>query len=289
MSTHTLETTGAALVYDVHGPLPNAGGKPPLFMIGQPMEAAGFRALAAHFPDRTVITYDPRGIGRSVRKDGRVDHAPEVQAQDVHAIIEALGAGPVEMFASSGGAVTALALVTAHPGDVITLVAHEPPLLPVLPDAAAAERARAAVRDAYESKGFGAGMAAFLTMSSWQGEFTDEYFAQPPADPALFGMPAEDDGSRDDPLLSDRSWAISSYRPDPTAVAAARTRVIIAVGAETGDMLTGRTAVATAELLGQRATVFPSHHGGFLDGEFGYAGQPAEFARRLREVLDDQG
>lgn len=286
MSTHTLETTGADLVYDVHGPLPTAGGRPPLFLIGQPMEAAGFRALAAHFPDRTVVTYDPRGIGRSVRKDGRVDHAPEVQAEDVHAIIDALGAGPVEMFASSGGAVTALALVTAHPGDVVTLVAHEPPLLPVLPDAAAAERARAAVRDAYEAKGFGAGMAAFLTMSSWQGEFTDEYFAQPTPDPALFGMPAEDDGSRDDPLLSDRSWAVSGYRPDPAAVAAARTRVVIAVGAETGDMLTGRTAVATAELLGQRATVFPSHHGGFLDGEFGYAGQPEEFARTLREVLE---
>jgi len=43
--------------------------------------------------------------------------------------------------------VTALALVAAYPGDVATLVAHEPPLIPVLPDAAAAERARAAVRD----------------------------------------------------------------------------------------------------------------------------------------------
>lgn len=285
MSTHTLETAGADIVYDVHGPLPTAGGRPPLFMIGQPMEAAGFRALAAHFPDRTVVTYDPRGIGRSVRNDGRVDHVPEVQAEDVHAVVEALGAGPVEMFASSGGAVTALALVAAHPGDVITLVAHEPPLIPVLPDAAAAERARAAVRDAYEAKGFGAGMAAFVAMTSWRGEFTEEYFAQPAADPALFGMPTEDDGSRDDPLLSDRSWSVSGYRVDPTAPATAPTRIIIAVGAETGDTFTGRTAVATAALFGRQVTVFPSHHGGFLDEESGYAGQPGEFARRLREVL----
>src|SRR5205085_286150 len=80
-------------------------GRPPLFMIGQPMDASGFGTLASHFPDRTVITYDPRGLGRSTRKDGRVDNAPTVQAQDVHAIVEALGAGPVEMFASSGGAV----------------------------------------------------------------------------------------------------------------------------------------------------------------------------------------
>src|ERR671929_2208828 len=142
---HTLETAEADIVYDVHGPLPTADGRPPLFMIGQPMDASGFATLVSHFPDRTVVTYDPRGLGRSTRKDGRVDHSPTVQANDVHAVIEALGAGPVEMFASSGGAVTALALVAAYPNDVRTLVAHEPPLIPVLPDAEAAERARGRV------------------------------------------------------------------------------------------------------------------------------------------------
>jgi pimeloyl-ACP methyl ester carboxylesterase len=284
---HMLETAEADIAYDVHGQLPTADGRPPLFMIGQPMGASGFGTLASHFADRTVVTYDPRGLGRSTRRDGRVDHSPTVQASDVHAVIEALGAGRVDMFASSGGAVTALALVAAYPDDVITLVAHEPPLIPVLPDAAAAERTRAGVRDAYQLKGSGAGMAAFIAMTSWRGEFTDEYFAQPPADPVQFGMPTEDDGSRDDPLLSDRSWAVSSYRPDIDALAAAPTRIVIAVGEESLDTFTGRTAVATAELLGQQATVFPSHHGGFLGGEFGYAGQPEAFARKLREVLDE--
>src|SRR5262245_54550059 len=170
--THMLETTRADIAYDVPGPLPTAAGRPPLMMIGQPMDAGGFATLASHFPDRTVVTYDPRGLGRSTRKDGRVDHAPTVQAGDVHAVIEALGAGPVELFASSGGAVTALALVAAHPGDVVTLVAHEPPLISVLPDAEAAERARAAVRDAYEAGGRGAGMAGFIAMTSWEGEFS---------------------------------------------------------------------------------------------------------------------
>jgi pimeloyl-ACP methyl ester carboxylesterase len=283
----TLETAEADIAYDVHGPLPTADGRPPLVMIGQPMDASGFSTLASHFPDRTVVTYDPRGFGRSTRRDGRVDNSPTVQAEDVHALIEALGAGPVEMFASSGGAVTALALVAAYPDDVVTLVAHEPPLIPVLPDAEAAERARARVHDAYEAKGSGAGMAAFIAMTSWQGEFTDEYFAQPPADPVAFGMATEDDGSRDDPLLSDRSWAVSSYRPDVDALAAAPTRIVIAEGEESEGTFTGRTAVATATLLDQQATVFPSHHGGFLGGEFGYAGQPEAFARKLRDVLDE--
>jgi pimeloyl-ACP methyl ester carboxylesterase len=287
VTTHKLETTGADIVYDVHGPLPAADGRPPLFMIGQPMDASGFTTLASHFPDRTVITYDPRGLGRSIRKDGRVDNAPSTQADDVHAVIGALGVGPVEMFASSGGAVTALVLVAKYPNDVSTLVAHEPPLIPVLPDAQAAERAIAGVQDAYNAKGWGAGMAAFIAMTSWRGEFTDDYFARPAPDPSQFGMPTEDDGSREDPLLSDRSWAITSYRPDFDALAASPTRIVVALGEESMGIFTGRTSVATAELLGQQATVFPSHHGGFLGGESGYPGQPEAFARKLREVLDE--
>jgi pimeloyl-ACP methyl ester carboxylesterase len=287
-TTRILQTDGADIAYDVHGPLPPADGRPPLLMIGQPMTASGFGALASHFPDRTVVTYDPRGLGRSSRDDGRVDQSPAVQANDVHAVIGALGTGPVEMFASSGGAVTALAVVAAYPNDVLTLVAHEPPLIPVLPDSGAAERARAAVRDAYEARGSGAGMAAFIAMASWRGKFTDEYFAQPATDPTAFGMPTEDDGSRDDLLLSDRSWAVSSYRLDVDALTAAPTRVVIAVGEESHDTFTGRTSVATAELLGQQATVFPSHHGGFVGGEGGHSGQPEAFGRRLRDLLEDE-
>ncbi|CAA9406362.1 MAG: Putative hydrolase [uncultured Pseudonocardia sp.] len=155
MTTHTLALPDADVVYDVRGPLPTAGGRPPLLMIGQPMTAEGFTTLASHFPDRTVVTYDPRGLGRSTRRDGRADHTPESQAADLHALVRALGSGPVEVFGSSGGAVAGLALVTAHPEDVVTLVAHEPPVIPVLPDAAAAERARAGVRDTYEARGRG--------------------------------------------------------------------------------------------------------------------------------------
>ena len=287
METHTVETGEADIVFDVEGPLPTADGRPPLVMIGQPMDASGFRTFASHFPERTVITYDPRGLGRSIRKDGRVDNIPAVQAGDVHGVIGALGAGPVEMFASSGGAVTALAHIAAYPNDVSVLVAHEPPLVSVLPDAEAAERAMARIRDAYAAEGLGVGMAAFIAMTSWRGEFTEEYFAQPTPDPAQFGMPTEDDGSRDDPLLSDRSSAVSSYHPDFDALVAAATRIVVAVGEESAGTFTGRTSVATAERLGQQATVFPSHHGGFVGGDSGYAGQPAAFARKLRHVLTE--
>lgn len=286
-TNHLLDVPGATVAYDVHGPLPPKDGRPPLMLIGQPMDASGFGALTSHFPDRTVVTYDPRGLGRSTRSDGRTDNDPEQQAEDVHAVIAALDAGPVEMFASSGGAVTAFALVTAHPDDLVTLVAHEPPLIDVLPDADQARAAQQATQAIYHEKGWGAGMADFMAMTMWQGEFTDEYAAQPAPDPAQFGMPTDDDGSREDPLLSGVSNAITDYRPDVDALKAAPTRIVIAVGIESEGVFTGRTAVATAEALGQQATVFPSHHGGFMGGEFGYAGEPEAFAARLREVLDE--
>lgn len=286
VTQHTLALPEVDLVYDVHGPLPTADGRPPLMMIGQPMDASGFQAQVALFPDRTIVTYDPRGLGRSRRKDGGITNEPETQAEDIHALIAALGAGPVDMLASSGGAVTALALVTAHPDDVATLVAHEPPIDCVLPDAEMVQRAREAITRAYQEKGWGAGMAAFIQMTSWEGEITDEHLAEPAPDPSAFGMPAEDDGTRDDPLLSDRSWAVTHYRPDIEALKAAPTRIVVAVGEESMKVYTGRTAIALAEQLGQEATVFPSHHGGFMGGEFGYAGQPEAFAARLRDVLD---
>jgi NADPH-dependent 2,4-dienoyl-CoA reductase/sulfur reductase-like enzyme len=154
-------------------------------------------------------------------------------------------------------------------------------------DAAAAERALEGFRDAYKAGGRGHGMAAFIAMTSWKGEFTDEFFARPAPDPAQFGMPAEDDGSRDDPLLSDRSRAVTDYRPDIESLGSAPTRIVIGVGEESADTFTGRTSVAMAQLLGQEPTVFPSHHGGFIGGDSPYAGQPEAFARTLRGVLDN--
>lgn len=285
-TTHTLQTPDGTLAYDVHGPLPTADGRPPLFMVGSPMGADGFATLASLLPDRTVVAYDVRGLGRSVRTDGSDRLSPEQNAADQHSIIEALGAGPVEVFASSGGAVSALALVAAHPEDVTLLVAHEPPCLAVLPDADAAFAAERAVHATYDSHGWGAGMAHFIAMTSVQGELTDEFASTPAPDPAMFGMPTEDDGSRRDPLLSGVSDAITAFRPDVEALKAAPSRIVMAAGIESKDTLTWRTTGAVAALLGEEVVVFPSHHGGFVGGGGGYGGQPEAFATKLREVLD---
>src|SRR4051812_852777 len=126
MPTGTIAVDGATMVYDV-APAPGSA-KRPLMLIGQPMGASGFTELAAHFPDRTVITYDPRGAERSVKEDPMMETGPDTHADDIHRVIQQASSGPVDMSPSSGGATNALALVARSPTDVNTLVAHEPPL-----------------------------------------------------------------------------------------------------------------------------------------------------------------
>ena len=286
-TTHTLEVPGASLTYDVRPATAGAEARhtPVLMLIGSPMGAAGFGTLASHFPDRTVVTYDPRGAERSSKSDPSTESTPEQHAEDVSRIIAALGAGPVDLFASSGGAVNALALVAAHPDQVLTLVAHEPPLASQLPDSEAALAATEAIAASYQRAGFGAGMAHFIAVVSHRGPMTLEFATQPGPDPAMFGMPTDDDGNRTDPMLFQNILTCARYQPDYEALRRASTRIVIAVGAESDGEMTARAAVAVAERLGTDPVVFPSGHGGFLGGEYGQSGEPAAFATKLREVL----
>jgi pimeloyl-ACP methyl ester carboxylesterase len=249
------------------------------------MGASGFATLASHFPDRTIITYDPRGAERSTKDDPSSPSSPEMHADDLHRIIDAVGA-PVDLFASSGGAVNALALVTAHPGDVRTLVAHEPPLATILPDAENAKAAVRAIQRSYQAGGFGAGMAHFMAVTGHRGPFPDDIAEQPAPDPSAFGMPAEDDGSRTDVMLAQNIVGTTHYEPDFEALRRAPTRIVAAAGSESEGEMANRGGHAVAERLGQQPAIFPSHHGGFLGGEYGWGGEPDAFAARLREVLE---
>jgi pimeloyl-ACP methyl ester carboxylesterase len=281
-TTRTLDAPGATITYDVR---PGGdGSQPPLMLIGSPMGAAGFVTLSSHFPDRTVVTYDPRGAERSTKEDPSSESNPGQHADDLHRIIQEVG-GPVDLFASSGGAVNALALVASHPEDVRTLVAHEPPLAALLPDAENAKAAVRAISASYQARGFGAGMAHFMYITSIQGEFPDDIGQQPGPDPAQFGMPAEDNGDRTDVMLYQNIINTTHYQPDFEALRSASTRIVLAAGVESQGTMANRGAYAVAKELGTDPVVFPSHHGGFLGGEYGWPGEPDAFAAKLREVL----
>jgi pimeloyl-ACP methyl ester carboxylesterase len=281
-TTQTLDVPGATLTYDIR-PNPSTT-EPPLFLIGAPMGAGAFPTLISHFPDRTTITYDPRGSERSTAHDPAAPITPETAAEDLHAIVEAVG-GPVDVFASSGGAVNGLAWVAKYPNDVRTLVAHEPPLASLVPDREHALAANRAMHETYMQSGFGPAMAQFITIVSHRGPFTPEVAATPPPDPAMFGMPTKDDGSRTDLMFAHQVLWLVSYEPDFDALRAAPTRIVIAVGEKSDGELAHRGGEAVAERFGQEPTSFPGDHGGFMGGEFGQMGEPEAFAAKLREVL----
>jgi pimeloyl-ACP methyl ester carboxylesterase len=277
-TTYTLEAPGAVLAYDVREG--GGGGHPVLLLVGAPMGTSGFAALAEQFADRTVVTYDPRGTERSQRTDGQPPGSePEEHAEDLRALIQALDAAPADIFDSRGGAVNALALVARHPGLVGTLVAHEPPAAQELPDREAVLAACAGIRQTYQASGFGPAMATFLAMVSHTGPIPPGFPGQPAPDPAAFGFPVGDDGSRDDPLLGLHMTACVGYQHDVGALRAAPARIVVGVGTQSGQMMAGRAAAAVAERLGTTPVTFPGGHDGFLSA-------PGAFAAVLRTVLD---
>ena len=280
-NTQTLDLPGAALTYDVRE-AESESTEPVLLMIGSPMDASGFTTLAGHFPDRTVVTYDPRGVERSPRADGITSATPDQHAQDLHRLIGALAAGPADILASSGGAVNALALVARHAEQVRTLIAHEPPLATVLPDREQALAAADDIHQTYQRDGLGPALAKFTAFTSLRGPIPPDFPARAPH-PAGFGLP-QDDGNRDHPLLGPHLVYVTHYEPDFSSLRGASTRIVVAGGAESQGTFAYRAALALAERLGTEAVIFPSHHGGFSE-----QGDPDAFAATLRRVLTAAG
>jgi pimeloyl-ACP methyl ester carboxylesterase len=279
--THSLELPGATLRYDVRA-AESEGPQPILLMIGSPMDADGFTTLAGYFSDRTVVTYDPRGVGRSPRADGVTAATPDEHAEDLHQLISELDAGAVDIFASSGGAVNALALVARRPELVRTLVAHEPPLATVLPDREAALAVAEDIHETYQRGGRGAAMAKFIAFTSLRGPTPPDFLDHTP-NPADVGLPTEDDGRRDHPLLGPHMVYVPAYELDFDSLRTSSTRIVLAAGTESEGTFPYRAAMAVAERLEIEAVIFPSHHGGF-----GQQGHPGAFAATLRRVLTER-
>jgi pimeloyl-ACP methyl ester carboxylesterase len=282
-TTHKIDVPGAVLTYDVREPT-TTGGHRPLFVFGSPMAASGFLQLVPHFEDRTVITYDPRVSERSVLADGG-EVSYEAHGDDVHRVVEATGLGPVDVFASSGGAVAALPWLLAHPDEVGTVVAHEPPLTTLLEDSDVLERVLADIAATYQAQGQGPALAKFIQLVVHDGPLPEDYLDRPSPDPAQFGLSTEDDGSRDDPLLG-RNLTMSAYHPDGAALKASGARIVPAVGATSGGTMPHRAGEALADLLGVEPVELPGDHGGFATSDWSPHNDPAAFASRLREVLD---
>ncbi|HET9650285.1 MAG TPA: alpha/beta hydrolase [Microlunatus sp.] len=286
--TDAIELDGAQIHYEVRG----AG--PLVLVIGQPMTSGPFAPLAEQLAsDHTVVTYDPRGMGQSTVADPSLAIDPEREADDLAGVIDACGGGPADVVGSSGGAVAALALAARHPERVGTIVAHEPPVTELLPDAQHVRAVVDGIEDSFRAGGSGAAWGGFVSLVMHQGEVTADgvpMVAWPPpgqAGPAENDGPAEDQAppapsakqQADDALFFTRMLKpFTRWQPPVDRLRAGTPRIVIGVGSASGPDVAARSARALAAQLGVAPEVFPGDHGGFM-------ADPAGFADAVRRVL----
>jgi pimeloyl-ACP methyl ester carboxylesterase len=264
VTTHVLALPGVRLHYVVRG------DGPLLLVLGAPMPAADFAPLAeALASDHTVVTTDPRGIANSLLDDPHQDSTPELRADDVAAILDDLEAESADVFGSSGGAVTGLALVSRHPTRVRTLIAHEPPVLELLPDAAAQRATTEDIIETLHREGVPAAMGKFMANVGFDMTPEGAPVASQPSPQQIA------DGTR---FLAHELRGTAHYVPDIAALTGGPARVVVGIGAASGGLLTYRTSVALADRLGTTPVEFPGDHGGFLR-------HPGKFAEVVRKVF----
>ncbi|WP_199421761.1 alpha/beta fold hydrolase [Actinotalea solisilvae] len=297
---HRLRVPGAELHYEVRG------SGPLLLTVAQPMTSGPFAAvadlLAAH---RTVVTYDPRGVGRSTVDDPARDVTPEDEADDLAAVVDAVGGGPADVLGSSGGGVAALALAVRHPGHVRTVVAHEPPLCELLEDAPHLRDAVDAVQATYRAAGAGAAWGAFVSLVVHEGPVGPD--GVPPAawpphgagqdgagqdgagqdggdpgstgDPAAAAPPRTAKDDADDELFFLRMLVpFTRWHAPVEALRDGTPHVVPAVGATSGAQIARRATDALADRLGTTSVVLPGGHAGFME-------DPEAFATALLTLL----
>lgn len=270
VTTCTLDVPGAQLRYETRG-----SGPILLLIPGGWGDAAMFTSLAPLLTDAyTVVTYDPRGLSRSTLVDPTADISVPVQADDAHRVLTAVTGEPALVLGVSGGGITGLALISQHPDQVDTLVAHEPPVVELLPDRAEQHARVEEVCGVHDSDGPGPAMQAFLSAA---GLDDDGPADGSPPDPAML---AAFERMKDnlDLFFAHMHRPTAGYLPDATAVRSASTRLVIAGGTQSTGQLARRATAALADHLGRSVTDFPGGHGAFMD-------QPQEFAHALHQVL----
>ena len=296
--SYHLDVGDGRLYYEVRG------SGPLLLVIGQPMTSGPFGPLADLLAeDHTVVTYDPHGLGASIISDPAQEVTPEIEAEDLARIVDAVGADKVDVFGTSGGAVAGLALAADYPDKVGTVIAHEPPLPELLPDA---DHVRAAVDDieqSYRESGPGAGFGKFVSLVMHRGPVTEAGVppaAWPPAGPGRDdseNQSGEDGGGAEvaperaekEPERSEKQQADDElfllcmlkpflrYKPKIDVLRAGSPRVVVAVGAASDGEIPQRSCDELAKRLGTPLTIFPGDHAGFI-------ADPEGFAATIRQV-----
>jgi pimeloyl-ACP methyl ester carboxylesterase len=271
----TLKVPGATLYYEIQG-----SGPVLLCISGGPTDAGMFADLAARLADRyTVVSYDQRGHSRSTLDGEPQDIPVALHADDAAAILAAVGGEPAYVYGLSGGGTIGLELVARHPDLVRTLVAHEAPIMELLPDAARWRSAFEDISETYRTEGVFPAMGRFGALVEEGGPKYSEEMQQAeptPEDQEMMGRMA----GNFDLFVAHELRQIAGYVPDVDALRNVSTRIVSAAGETSGEQAARRAAIALAERLGIAVTYLPGAHGG-------WGSDPKEFAERLHEALQE--
>ncbi|MGA6161202.1 alpha/beta fold hydrolase [Amycolatopsis magusensis] len=270
--TGTLRVDGATLHYDLRG-----DGPPLLLIPGGSGGAASVDTLAEDLAtDHRVVTYDPRGMSRSTLDDPRAEQHVTEHADDAARLLGLLAPGRrARVFGSSSGAIVALHLLTSRPELVERVVAHEPPVVEVLPDAAEHRAWLTRVGETFRTEGLRPAMAVFAEGLKKPGDPTPKAPADLPPQAA----------ARAEQTLANLPYFVGrivpsfmSYTPDTDRLRALSARLVLAAGQDSPGELTYRPAAHLAEHLGTDLEHFPGGH-------IGLTTHPTDFAERLRKLL----
>ena len=276
MKGNYLNVPDASLSYEIRG------SGPVLLMIpGGPADATVFASIAPRMSQwYTVVTYDPRGLGHSKLDARPVDQRiVEIMADDAHRLLAAVGSEPACVFGSCGGALIGLELVRHHAQQVRTLVAHEPPVVALLPDGPAVLAAMQRANDAYRRAGVGPGMQKFLAAAGLAGEPEPGEAGEPGGPDQEVGEAGQEMQQNAAFFLAHYMLPVTVYQPDQAALLTSSSRVVVAVGEASAAQVGYRGGIELAKLLGTEVVMFPGDHGGFLT-------HPDAFAAMLRQVLE---
>jgi pimeloyl-ACP methyl ester carboxylesterase len=267
---HTLVVPGASLHVEVRG-----AGPALLLIAGGSTDAGVFDGVAHLLQGRyTVITYDPRGNSRSPLDGPPVDMHIEVLAEDAHRLLDRFSREPAFVFGSSSGALVALELLARHPEQTARVIAHEPPAVELLPDAATYRAFFDDVVDTYRRHGVGPAMRKFAATAGIDGPNLSRNRELPPAVAELMSRMARNNEF----LLEHEMAQFARFVPDVAALQNVSGQLVLGVGEDSADKFPSMPASVLAEQLGLHVVRFPGGH-------MGYASSPVEFAARLAECL----
>ncbi|MDF3301867.1 alpha/beta fold hydrolase [Streptomyces tropicalis] len=273
--TGCLRVPGASLHHEVRG-------RGPLLLLipGGAGDAASYDGVAdALAAEYTVAAYDPRGMSRSPLDDPGAGQRVADHADDARRLLDLLSPGePARVFGASSGAITALHLLTAHPDRVARVVAHEPPVVEVLPDAAAHRALVARVQETLRARGpmpamteFAAGLRKDGDPAPSQAAVTLPPQAAARAGRTMANLPY---------FLGRIVPAFMSYAPDLHRLRDLADRLVLACGEDAHGEPPHRAAAFLADRVGTAPAPFPGGHVGLTT-------HPEEFAATLAGHLAD--